>query len=66
MAHIAGIKFEKDSKGRNKKIIIDLKKWGEYFDEFLDVLEAESRVNEVTFPFAEVKRELDKIHGLSK
>ena len=60
MARIAGVQFEKDSKGRKKKVTIDLKKWGEYLEDFFDMLEIEMARDEETVPWEKVKKELIK------
>jgi len=66
MAYISGISYIKDSKGNNRKIIIDLKKWGEYLEDFIDMIDVKARENEERFPLSQVKDELDKYHKVKK
>ena len=42
MARIAGIKYNKTNSGKVKSITIDLSKWGEYLEDFIDLIEAEA------------------------
>ncbi len=58
MARIAGIKFVKNSRGKNTKVTIDLKKWGEYLEDFFDMLEIEKARDEETTPWEDFKNEL--------
>jgi hypothetical protein len=66
MAYISGISYIKDSKGNNRKIIIDLKKWGEYLEDFIDMIDVKARENEERFPLSQVKDELDEYHKVKK
>jgi hypothetical protein len=40
MARVAGIKFEKDTKGANRYVRIDLKKYGKEINPFLETIGA--------------------------
>ena len=64
MARIAGISFIKDSRGRSKKIVIDLDKWGKELEEFLDNLDVDLRKDEKTVPWEKAKSTLNKKYGI--
>ena len=66
MSKISGITTKKDYKGSPRYIRIDLRKHGnnEMLQDFLDVQDAEARRNENTVPWEDVKKKLDKKHGL--
>jgi hypothetical protein len=51
-----GIFFVTDENNIKRYVQIDLEKYGELFEEFLDVLIAESRKNDEKIPLEEVKR----------
>lgn len=42
MARIAGIKQHRTTTGKLKSVTIDVKKWGEYIQDLLDLIEIES------------------------
>jgi hypothetical protein len=64
MGRIAGIQVERNAKGKPTHIRIDLKKWGDLLEDFLDKIDVELRRDEETFPWEDVKKKLDKKHGL--
>jgi hypothetical protein len=66
MSRIAGISYLENEKGERTKIVIDLKRWGNYLEDFIDRIEAELNDNEKTVPWTEVKEKLDKKHKLQK
>lgn len=43
-----------------KAVLIDLSKWGEIWEDFFDVLASESRKDEPTVPWQELKAEMDQ------
>lgn len=51
-----GIFYVMDENNIKRYVQIDLEKYGEIFEEFLDVLIAESRKNDEKIPLEEVKR----------
>ena len=53
-----GIHYLVDSSGRKKAVQIDLRKHGALWEDFHDVLVADSRKNEPRVPFEEVKERL--------
>lgn len=63
---IAGIKYEKNIRGVNTHVRIDLKRYGnnELLEDFLDGMEAQQAKNEPTTPWEDVKKRLNKIHGI--
>ena len=63
---IAGIKIQKDLKGRAKSITIDLKKHGEALEDFLDNLSIELSANQETIPWEEAVKKLDRKHGIKR
>ncbi len=65
MARIAGVKVIKDSKGRPKQVLIDIKKHGEYLEDFLDHLDVEARRDEGNVAWESVVSRLDKKHQIT-
>ena len=53
---VAGIKYTKDALGRNRYVRIDLEKYGDIIEDFLDGLEDLERKGEPTDPFDEALR----------
>ncbi len=68
MARITGIKYHKTTSGKLKSITIDLKKWGQYIEDFLDMIEIE-RIKSTTgtddyFSHEQVKKSLERKHKI--
>ena len=55
-----GIKYVTDEKGNRIAVQIDLKKYGEIWEDFFDVLTAKRRQNEPRETLASVKARLKK------
>lgn len=55
-----GVEFVVDDSGKRKAVIIDLEQWGDLWEDFYDVLVSESRKNEPTVPWSELKAETEK------
>ena len=53
-----GIKFVVDDLGKKKAVLIDLEEWGELWEDFYDVLTSESRKDEHTVPWSDLKEEM--------
>jgi hypothetical protein len=53
-----GIKFVVDDLGKKKAVLIDLEEWGELWEDFYDVLTSESRKDEPTVPWSDLKEEM--------
>jgi hypothetical protein len=53
-----GVEFVVDDSGKKKAVLIDLEQWGELWEDFYDVLVSESRKNEPTVPWSELKAEM--------
>ena len=53
-----GIQFVIDDSGTKTAVIIDLKEWGELWEDIYDVLVSESRRGEPTVPWDELKAEV--------
>ena len=66
MEPIAGLDYEIDAKGIYRKVIIDLKNHGdnEALEDFLDGLDALSTMNEPTTSWEDIKKRMDKKHGI--
>ena len=60
MEKIAGIKIERDSKGKPKKVTFDMKYHALFVEDYLDNLPIESRKDGEFSPLDEVKARLDK------
>ena len=54
------IQFVTDEKGRKTAVLIDLKKDGQVWEDFYDVLVSQSRRDEKGIPLEEVKADLIK------
>jgi hypothetical protein len=66
MNRLAGIKFEKDTHGRVKKVILDMKYHAQFLEDYLDHLKIEQGKNNPDFvAWEDLKAELDKKHGIS-
>jgi hypothetical protein len=46
--------------GKKKAVLIDLEEWGELWEDFYDVLTSESRKDEPTVPWGDLKEEMKK------
>jgi len=55
-----GIQFVIDDSGKKKAVLIDLEEWGELWEDFYDILVAESRKHEDNIPWEEIKSELEQ------
>lgn len=53
-----GIQFVVDDSGKKRAVLIDLEEWGELWEDFYDVLVSESRKNEPTVSWEELKAEM--------
>jgi hypothetical protein len=54
---IKGIQYIVDDKGNKKSVILDLDKWGEYWEDFYDILVSESRRDEPNISWDKLKKE---------
>ena len=66
MARVAGITFEKNAHGLPVYMRIDLRKFGNnpFIENFIDSQMIEIREDEELVPWEEVKKKLDKKHGI--
>jgi hypothetical protein len=55
-----GIQFVVDDTGKKKAVLIDLSEWGEIWEDFYDVLVSQSRKDEPTIPWEELKAEMEE------
>ena len=63
---MSGIQSVVDAKGTKTAVVIDLKKFGDVWEDFYDTLIAQSRANERRESRASVRRRLQrkgKLHG---
>lgn len=60
---LAGIQFVTDAAGRRVAVQLDLKEWGELWEDIYDNIVADSRKGEPTIPLNEFEAEL-KSEGL--
>jgi hypothetical protein len=62
MARISGVKYNKTISGKIKSVTIDLSKWGEYLEDFLDMIEVKriksSPDGKVFYKWSEAKKKL--------
>ena len=56
-----GIQFVINDAGQRTAVIIDLEEWGELWEDFYDVLVSESRQDEPTISWDELKTEMVNI-----
>lgn len=66
MGKVAGVKFEKKSKGKATKITVDLSKWGEELQDFLDHIAVLQRKCDAVYSFDKVVKQFDKKHGIKR
>jgi hypothetical protein len=55
-----GIQFVVDGKGKKKAVLLDLEEWGELWEDFYDVMVAQSRRHEPTVPWEKIKARIPK------
>ncbi len=55
-----GIQFVIDETGKKKAVLIDVEEWGELWEDFYDILVAESRKHEDSIPWEEIKAEMEQ------
>jgi len=55
-----GIQFVIDETGKKKGVLIDVEEWGELWEDFYDILVAESRKHEDSIPWEEIKAEMEQ------
>jgi hypothetical protein len=55
-----GIQFVVDESGKKRAVLIDLSEWGEIWEDFYDVLVSESRKDEPTVPWQDLKAEMEQ------
>jgi hypothetical protein len=53
-----GIQFVVDDTGKRKAVLIELSEWGELWEDIYDVLMAQSRKNEPTVDWEDLKSEI--------
>ena len=53
-----GIQFVIDESGKKKAVLIDLEEWGEVWEDFYDILVAESREHEEDIAWETLKAEM--------
>ena len=54
------VEFVVDDSGKKKAVLIDLEQWGDLWEDFYDVVVSESRKNEPTVPWSELKAEMEQ------
>ena len=54
---IKGIQYIVDNKGNKKSVILDLETWGEYWEDFYDILVSDSRRDEPNVSWEKLKKE---------
>jgi hypothetical protein len=66
MAQTAGIRFEKNTRGVPVYMRIDMRKFGNnpFIEDFIDSQMIGMRDDEELVPWEDVKRKLDKKHGI--
>ena len=59
-----GIQYLTDESGVRTSVLIDLKEWGEQWEDFYDGIIAESRKDEPTTSWQEFEDELDQLNSV--
>jgi hypothetical protein len=54
---LKGIQFIVNDQGKKKSVILDLNKWGEYWEDFYDVLVSDSRRKESIISWEKIRKE---------
>ncbi len=66
MGKLAGVKYEKDSRGRVKSVTLDMKYHSRFLEDYIDRLKIDEAKKDATFKdWEEIKTELDALHGLN-
>ena len=55
-----GIQFVVDDTGKKKAVLIDLSEWGEIWEDIYDVLVSQSRRDEPTISWDDLKAEMEE------
>jgi hypothetical protein len=54
-----GVQFVTDDRGKKTAVLLDLTEWGEVWEDFFDVLVSESRKDEPTVSWEELKDDIE-------
>jgi hypothetical protein len=66
MSKMTGVKFEKDTLGRVRKVTLDMKYHAQFVEDYLDHLKIEeAKKNAVFVDWEDVKAQLDRKHGIN-
>ncbi len=66
MGKLAGVKLERDTLGRVKKVTLDMKYHAQFIKDYLDRLKIQDAQKDADFvAWDDVKTELDKKHGIN-
>jgi PHD/YefM family antitoxin component YafN of YafNO toxin-antitoxin module len=55
-----GIQFIVDNRGKKKAVVIDLKEWGDLWEDIYDIMVSEIRKKEPVISWTELKAEMEK------
>jgi hypothetical protein len=66
MQKLRGVKLIRNSKGKPKQLLIDIDKHYDIVEDLLDIIEAESRLNEKTLPADVVYKNIEAKHKKDK
>lgn len=55
---LKGVQYVVDDKGKKTAVILNLLEWGDYWEDLQDILVSESRMNESTISWDELKSEM--------
>lgn len=58
-----GVSYLVDEKGKKTTVLIDLKSWGRFWEDFQDVMVSESRKDEPTVDWEDLKSEMERTNG---
>jgi hypothetical protein len=53
-----GIQYIIEDEGKKKSVILDLEQWGEHWEDFYDILVAETRRDEPNISWKKLKKEV--------
>ena len=54
-----GVQFVIDDSGKKKAVLIDLEEWGELWEDFYDLMIAESRKHEASISWEKIRAHID-------
>ncbi len=57
---LKGVQYVVNDKGQKTAVLLDLLEWGGYWEDFHDIMVSESRMNEPTVSWKQLKSEMEE------